>query len=391
MNRHFCRGAAAIISALFAPGVFAGAVSADFSVLTDMTFYVPEAPAQGMLFSNNEVFVAPAISLFADLKFGDRILLHGLLDADRGFDPGMKLDGDVRFDEYYLQAEVLDNSRLDVRVGKFATVFGNWVPRHFATDNPLITAPMLYGNFVPISDSNSLAGVPAFAARRNRKDNKEDWVSVVWGPSYATGASITAHSDTVDFAVEVKNAALSSRPNTWDAINDGFDSPPTVTGRLGWRGAPEWSLGTSFSRGPYLSDNAKANLPNGAQNTDYEQTTGGIDGAYAHHRFQVWTELAAVRFEVPRVGNVEALTGYVEARYKITPQIWLAGRWNQSWFDDVPGRHLTWARDYRRLDVGLGYRYNEHIQTKLQYSLGDQAGDNVNGRNLGVWQTTIWF
>jgi hypothetical protein len=140
-----------------------------------------------------------------------------------------------------------------------------------------------------------------------------------------------------------------------------------------------------------LLDDAKTTLPAGARLTDYEQTTAGVDAAYAYHRVQVWAELVGVRFEVPRVGDVRALTGYVEARYKITAQIWLAGRWNQSWFDDVPDMHLTWDRDYRRLDVALGYRYNEHVQTKLQYSLGDQAGDNTNGRNLAVWQTTIWF
>ena len=369
----------------------ADAVSADFSLLGDMTLYAPEAPAQGMLFSNNDVFVAPAILLFGDVKFGDRVALHALLDADRGFDPGMKLDGDVRLDEYFVQLEALDNARLSVRVGKFATVFGNWIPRHFATDNPFITAPVLYGNFTTVSDSTPPVSTAAFAARRNRKDNKEDWVPVVWGPSYTTGASITARSDTLELALEVKNAALSSRPDTWDAINDGFDSPPTVTGRLGWHGTPEWWLGSSFSHGPYLQDNAKATLPDGAQISDYEQTTVGVDGAYARHALQVWAELVGVRFEIPRVGDVEALTGYVEARYKITAQIWLSGRWNQSWFDDVPGMHLTWDRDYRRLDIAFGYRYNEHIQTKLQYSIGDQAGDNTNGRNLVAWQTTIWF
>jgi hypothetical protein len=118
----------AVVFALCMHEAAADAVSADFSLLGDMTLYAPEALAQGTLFSNNAVFVAPAILLFGDVKFGDRVTVHGLLGADRGFDPGMKLDGDVRLDEYFVQLEALDNSRLSVRVGKFATVFGNWIP-----------------------------------------------------------------------------------------------------------------------------------------------------------------------------------------------------------------------------------------------------------------------
>jgi hypothetical protein len=140
-----------------------------------------------------------------------------------------------------------------------------------------------------------------------------------------------------------------------------------------------------------MQDEADASLGSGANIDDYQQTTVGLDAAYAHHRLQLWSELVYARFEVPRVGDVDVLSGYVEARYKFTPQVWLACRWNQSWFDDVPGRHLSWDRDARRLDLALGYRHNEHLQAKLQYSIGDQAGDDTNGQRLVALQMNVWF
>ena len=47
-----------------------------------------------------------------------------------------------------------------------------------------------------------------------------------------------------------------------------------------------------------------------------------------------------VRFDDPIIGDVNGLSGYVEARFKVVPQVWLGARWNQSWFDTVQGRDV---------------------------------------------------
>src|SRR5512143_3264664 len=253
-----------------------GTIVTDLSLMADVTAFAQDKPAQGLLFSDNDAFVAPRSTAFLDAGIGERILVHVHVDADRGVDPGEQSSGDVRFDAYFVEARLTDPGRVTVRVGKFATSFGGWVSRHLAWDNPMITAPLIYEDVLPMSDHSGPADAAAFAYRRDVVDRQHDWVPIVWGPSYTTGASVAASTDTLDVTLEAKNAAVSSRPQTWDMVSGGFETDPSVTGHLKWHPAEEWWFGSSFSRGPYLQDDAKPTLPPGKRIGDYDQTTSGI-------------------------------------------------------------------------------------------------------------------
>lgn len=359
------------------------------SSMNELTLYGAEEPVSGLLFSDETPLVAPRVSVVVDGGLGPRVTAHARINADRGFDPASESGGEIRADEYFLQLDFLDAARGRLRVGKFATAFGGWVSRHLAWDNPLITAPALYEDMVTITDAAAPADAGAFLGRRGVPENKAAWVPVVWGPSYATGASLSAGVGSVDLTVEVKNAALSARPAAWDEWDPPTD--PTVTGRLGWHPDPAWVVGLSFSEGPYLRGAASATLPADTRLDDFHQRTAGFDLTYEHRRLQLWAELVRGRFDVPRVGRVEMLGGFVEARYKTAPRYWLAARWNQSWFDDAPELATDWDRDLQRLDLAIAYRHSAHVQGKLEYSLSDAAGGNVNGNHLVAAQLVLWF
>lgn len=368
-----------------------GNVQADLSVIADLTLFAAEPPAQGLLFTDDDFFLAPRLSAFLDMQLGDRVMLHGQMRADRGFDPGSEPGGQVRLDEYFLQFRASDAKEVNVRAGKYATVFGSWAPRSLAWDNPLITAPDAYENLIPITDRAAPSNLASFAARRDMAANKAGWVPIIWGPSYATGAAVLGRINTFDYAVEVKNVSLSSPPDTWDAIENGFQARPTATVRLGLQPAPEWALGSSFSRGPYLQESAQASLPTGTGVDDFYQTTWGADAGYAHRGWQVWSELIYATFDVPGVGQVDVLSGYIEAKYKITSQFWTALRVNQSWFGDIPGLTISWDRNTSGLDLGLGYRSSTHIEAKLQYSFARQQGPDTEGNHLFAAQVVVRF
>jgi hypothetical protein len=368
-----------------------GKMQAVLSVVSDLTLYAAEPPAQGLLFFNGDYFLAPRVSAFLDVQLGERLLLHGQLRADRGFDPGSEPGGQVRMDEYFLQYRVSDAKELNLRAGKYQTVFGSWAPRSLAWDNPLITAPDAYENLIPITDGAAPASAAAFAARRDTAANKATWVPVIWGPSYGTGAAALGRINVFDYALEVKNVALSSPPETWDAIDNGSQGRPTATVRLGLQPVPEWTLGTSFSRGPYLQESAQASLPTGTNVNDFYQTTRGLDAAYAHRDWQVWSELIYATFDVPQVGKVDVLSGYIEAKYKIGPELWTALRVNQSWFGDIPGSTTSWGRNTSGFDLGLGYRSSIHMEGKLQYSYMRQQGTDTDGNHLFAAQAIVRF
>lgn len=364
---------------------------ARLALMTDVTVLVPERPPPGLLRSDAVPFVAPRTALLFDAALGPRLTAHAQARIDRGYDPGRHAGGDARFDEYFIEVALGDAWPLTLRAGKFATVFGNWVERHLAWDNPLITAPALYEDMVAMTDRAAPADFASFVARRDLPDNKAGWVPLVWGPSYTTGAALAARLAAFDIAVEVKNAALSARPGAWSAVDRGFETAPTVTGRVAWRPRADWTVGVSGSRGPYLRREAGTSLPPGDDLDDFLQTLLAVDLTYEWHRLQIWLELARGGFEVPRVGDLDTFSGFAEVRYKFAPQWWLAGRWNQSWYDDTPGLARAWDRDLRRLDLGLGYRHDAHVEIKLEYSLGDQSGGDTNGNQLFATQLVIWF
>ena len=147
---------------------------------------------------------------------------------------------------------------------------------------------------------------------------------------------------------------------------------PTVSGRVGWRPSPTWSVGLSASDGTYLVPDARPTLAEGAALDDHRQRLAGVDVAYAHRPLQVWAEAFFSRFDVPGVGALDTLAYYVEAKYKFAPRFSAALRWNQQTYERVTaddGARVPWSRDTWRIDVAPCYRFTAHVQLKLQYSL----------------------
>jgi hypothetical protein len=358
----------------------------DLSVLADLEAYSIDENPPGLLFSNHDVLVQPRLSLFLDTTLGRHLYSLVQFRVDRGFDPGFRPSGEARFDEYLLRYTPLEQPWINLQIGKFATVYGNWVTRHDSWNNPFINAPLPYENVTAIGD-NAVAPVGAFLGRKNVADKKDIWVPIIWGPSYASGASVFGTVDTIDYAVEIKNASLSSRPSEWDAFDNQW-SHPTVTGRFGVRPNAAWNVGANASYGSYFISSAPVLVDH------FRQLTVGPDVSFSWRHWQFWGEAMASRFEVPGVGNAETVAYYLEAKYKITPQLFAAARWNQQLFDDVTnaaGAKEAWDNDMWRTEFALGYRFTRHLQTKAQYSYSHQKGPLQQGEQMVALQVTVKF
>jgi hypothetical protein len=372
--------------------VAGGRARLELSALFDLEGYWIDQRPPGLIFGGDGPLVNPRLSLFLDTHLGRH--LYSLVQArfDRGFDPRSE-SSSFRFDQYLLRYAPLADARLNVQVGKFATVIGNWVARHDSWNNPLINAPLPYENVTIVSDVKAPASRDEFLDRRRIADKKYEWVPLIWGPSYTTGAAVFGHGGNVDYALEVKNAAPSSRPEVWDARSRGF-TRPTVSGRLGWRPSAAWALGASLSGGSYLREKSAATLAAGHHLGDYRQLLAAADASYGWRHVQLWGEVMATRFEVPRVGDADTLAYYLEGRYKLTPRLFAALRWNQQFFGDVEssaGDERAWDRDIWRVDTALGCRFDRHLQGKIQYSYAHQRGDVQQGEQLVAAQLTVKF
>ena len=109
----------------------------------DWEAYAFQLPAPGLLQTRNDTLTAPRLTIFLDAQFGPGIYVFAQTRGDRGFDPADD-SLQVRLDEYALRLSLLREPRVNVQIGKFATVVGNWVSRHDSWTNAFITAPLPY-------------------------------------------------------------------------------------------------------------------------------------------------------------------------------------------------------------------------------------------------------
>ncbi len=365
-------------------------VRARLSGLFDLEEYFFQQPAPGLLDASGQSLFNPRLTLFLDGQLGPYLYVFTQARLDRGFDPS---DGgaQARFDEYALRLTPWEDGRFNVQVGKFATVVGNWVQRHLSWDNPFITGPLPYENTTAIYDIEPPGSAQEFL--EFHPDAKYEYSPVIWGPSYATGAAVSGRIGVCDYAAEVKNASLSSRPSSWNATEIGFDHP-TVSGRLGFRPNEMWNFGLSASDGAYLRPQAEPLLPAHHDLGDFQESVIGQDVSFAWHHLQLWAEFFEARFDVPHVGNADSLSWYFEAKYKINPQFFAALRWNQQFFATVPngeGGDAPWGREIWRSDAALGYRFTAHTQLKLQGSLQHEQSAARELTHLIAAQLTVRF
>lgn len=371
-----------------------GFARVDFSGTFDLEGYYIDQRPPGLIFGGDESFINPRLSLFLDAQVGKHFYSFVQARVDRGFDPRSEVR-DARFDEYLLRYTPFDAARLNLQVGKFATVVGNWVARHDSWNNPFINAPLPYENVTSVADVTVTPGPTAFLARRDLPDNKPAWVPLVWGPVYSSGLSLFGTLGKWDYAVDFKNAALSSRPAVWDATELGWENP-TVSARLGFRPDAAWNVGASFSYGAYLQPDAEQvpAFPVGQGIDDFKQLTLAADASFAWHHWQLWGEFYFARFEVPNVGDADTVAYYIEAKYKFTSRLFGALRWNQQFFGAVrnaAGAWTPWDRDAWRMDAALGCRFTRHWQGKLQYSYNHKDSPVQQVEQLVAAQVTLKF
>jgi hypothetical protein len=378
---------------------FDATVRARLSGTLDVEGYRFQAPAPALLDVRGTGWFSPRLAAFLDAQIGPHLYAFAQTRVDRGFDPANSALR-ARVDEYALRFTPWVSTALHFQIGKFATIVGNWVSRHDSWTNPFITAPLPYENLTGIWDSDVVrspnqllqwshvrTGLPA-AVTAIEKGLR---IPILWGPSYALGAAAFGSLGKFSYAVEVKNAALSSRPDEWNDNSAARWAHPTVNARLGFRPNEMWSVGWSASSGAYLRPRAVA-VP-GFGLGDYRLTVIASDVGFAWHHWQLWSEVFASRFAIPSLGDADSVAYYAEAKYKITPQLSGAVRWNQHLFASFPerGTRVNWGRDLWRLDLAPSYRFTPHTQLKLQYSIEHEAGGPRDYAHEVALQFTLRF
>ena len=360
----------------------------ELSGYVELDLFAIDGAPPGLLFTTDDTLIQPRLTLDLDIFAGRHLSLSARARADRGLDPGLAEDGEIRLDEAIARL-TLGNHQ--VQFGKFPSVFGSWLRRSEPYKNPFIPPPSAYDNFTIVFDARVQPTVDAWLMARDRTDVKTAWVPVIWGQSYTVGSAVSGSAGRFDYALSVKNRSLSSRPAVWDDIE--FDHAVT-TARLGYRPDPGWELGASVSTGPYLQERIEPDLPPGTDSDDFDQNLAGVDVSWSHGAWQTWAELIVSEFEIPNIGAVDVTSYYLSAQYRWRPRVRTALRWNHQIFSDVTrldGSRVAWDRDHVRVDAVLGYDVTRHASLTLQYSHSNQAGDLEQGQHLGATRVLVTF
>lgn len=362
----------------------------------DQTIWFYTQPPPDFLQSASNVLYAPAINLMGTATLGKAFDFTVYAMASRGFDPTDE-SMEMILNEYFATVRPFESRVLSLRAGQFGTCFGQWNRRFLSFENPLIDAPVPYGWMTSVGDGTSVPanpGVGAQLGRKNKADNVSAWNPVIWGPSYTSGISafgvIPAWDQAqFDWACELKNASLSSRPSEWQFWDRNLASP-TVTARVGARPDARWKLGASFSRGSYLLSDPIARPGTTITNAgSYDQTTWGIDLSYAHQWFEVWSEFIWNTFDQPALGNLNSFSFFVEGRFNVATDMWLSARWNSQFYGELSGQ--TWDNNVERIDVGGGVRLNDSFTFKVQMSHTNESGNVGQGEWYGATQLIMEF
>ena len=312
-------------------------------------------------------------------------------------------------DEYVVRFTPSRKGVFNLQLGKFATIVGNWTPRHDSWSDPFVTAPLPYDNLTGIWDAFALRSVgtllawaqitPSSVVDMDR--DKSLRLPILWGPGYATGAAVSGELRWLQYAMEVKSTSLSSRPDTWSHTKELWNDP-TVSARIAVSPDEKWNFGLSGSEGPYLKESAISSIPAGRSYRAYREIVLGEDASFAWHHFQAWAEIYEARFEIPAVANADTLAYYLEAKFKLAPQFSWAFRWNQQLYATVfvpqfipsggsrpavAAHRAAWGRDLWRIDSGPAYRITPHVQLKLQASV--EQGDADSRGVIGMLATQL--
>lgn len=346
-----------------APG---GELHARISGTANAEFYHGDQSATGFVFTESRSLFVPRLITYLDVQYGKHWYGFAQVRVDRGFDPS-DAGWRARLDEYALRYAVAPEGRCCLQIGQFASLIGNFSARHDPWENPFIGAPMLYEHMTGVNQVRAATSVADLLERDDEIEYK--YTPVVWGPAYTSGVGIFGKIAEFDYAAEIKNTGPSSIPEAWPVTNVGFEEPAYAF-HLGYRPTMNWKLGVSYSDSVYLLSEAVTTLPVGAKRGDYREHLVAHDLSFAWRHWQVWAEIYRAEFNVPRLGEVHTVAGYLETRYKFTPQFFGALRWNRQVFSNVfdraTGREQRWGENLWRLDAAGVYRFTPHTQIKAQ-------------------------
>lgn len=287
---------------------------------------------------------------------------------------------------------------LDFLAGRIPPAFGAFPRRTYGTDNPVIGYPLAYQYVTSLRPD----AAPATAADLLRMRARG------WRASFPVG------SQTPGPGVPLMNAFR------WDtgigadwtrgvlrltgALTSGSLSNPRledanrgkqVSGRISLAPIAGLTLGASGASGAWLSDTLPGSGPR-------QQRAAGADVEYSRDHWIVRSEVVFSRWNLAlplapsTTTTVSALGRWIEGRYRLTPRVFVAGRFDWLGFSEIDGSSrgvptLPWDAPMRRVEAGGGYYLRRNLVARVTAQHNSRGGGRVRERTFTSGQLAWWF
>ena len=334
----------------------------------------------------------------AALRLGGRaaLLVEGRADNGEG----------LTVAALYLRLRPLPEKPFDIQVGRIPPVFGASARRSYSADNPLIGSPLAYQYLTSLRPDSLPASADDLLAMRGRgwrtrySIGSTSWdrgLPLIAGDRWDTGVEVRIGREPVSLAAEVSQGTLSD-PRVRDD-----NSGKQISARLEVRPSLGLILGTSVSRGEYVSSEAGHSLPVDPQRDSYRQQAFGVDLEYSRGYWVVRAETVLSRWAIPQVqhplltDDLGAWGTFVEARYKIRPGLYTALRAEYLGFSRISGtlfegRPTSWDAPVTRVEVGAGYSLRRNLLVKVAVQRDWRSGVAFGARgSVAGAQALLWF
>jgi hypothetical protein len=309
--------------------------------------------------------------------------------------------GSPRIYALFLRVQPWSGREIDLQAGLVPPVFGAFPRRRYAYDNPLPSVPLVYEYLTILREDAVPSRAEDLVAQRG-----QGWrVRYPVGDSYPAPGVPVVSGERWDTGVEVR---LGGRP--WSlalAATQGTLSHPLthddnggkqLSGRLAWTPSPAVAVGVSGATGEFLSDELQDAVPPAARGT-YRQQALGVDLEWSAGYWIVRAEAVWSRWRVPPLEPtliehpLPALGAYAEARYKLRPGLFLAGRVEHLGFseiDSAAGR-LAWDAPVTRVEAGAGWSPLRYVLVKASWQHDWRDGGRVRESDLVAGQVVLWY
>jgi hypothetical protein len=302
----------------------------------------------------------------------------------------------------YLRIRPWRDRPFDLQAGQIPTVFGAFPRRRYLLDNPLIGTPLAYQYLTSLRSDAVPRNADELAARRglgwlvpypDAPTPLAPGLPLVNAERWDTGVQLRWGADPVQVAMSVTQGTL-SEPRFHDN-----NSGKQVSGRVGWKPAPGFTVGVSGAVGPYLARSVTDTLPPD-QPRRYDQRVLGIDFEWVSGYWIVRGETVFNAWEVPALeapfidSPLLAFGVTLEARYKILPGLYVAARADRLGFSsiDTSRGRLPWDAPVTRLEAGFGYSVHRYVLLKAIYQHDRRDGGYTRPEaNLVAGQVLVWF